>query len=215
MKGFGWVLGVVYLAVVSAWADVDKEPLRKWLKAQQGYKSVHAEFVQTRKLPTLSKPLINKGEMWAKRPGMFLWKMGDPPVVTVLRKNDTYLYLDAEKREAVQMGAESKYAKQFELLTGDMGKDLAEFEKNFRIKETNVHKGVYHVTFTPVNRRFRKRVPWLILSIALETNRTAGFELHLEDQSVISTRFTRYRYNVPIPESRFQADTTGYKVKKR
>ncbi|MEJ6570726.1 MAG: outer membrane lipoprotein carrier protein LolA [Akkermansiaceae bacterium] len=196
-------------------AAVDKVPLEKWLKSQKDYSSVYAEFVQTRKLATLRKPLVNKGKMWAKRPDMFLWKMGNPAAVTVLRKNDNYLYLDKEKNEAVQMGADSRYARQFELMTGDMGVDLADFEKRFSIKETKVVNGVYHATFAPVKRQFRKRVPWLILSVDVKTNRTAGFEIHLEDKTVISTQFTKYSLNVAIPDTQFKADTTGYKVKKK
>ncbi len=196
-------------------AAVDKVPLEKWLKSQKDYNSVYAEFVQTRKLATLRKPLVNKGKMWAKRPDMFLWKMGNPAAVTVLRKNDNYLYLDKEKNEAIQMGADSRYARQFELMTGDMGVDLADFEKRFSIKETKVVNGVYHATFAPVKRQFRKRVPWLILSVDVKTNRTAGFEIHLEDKTVISTQFTKYSLNVAIPDTQFKADTTGYKVKKK
>lgn len=153
--------------------------------------------------------------MWAKRPDMFLWVMGSPAVVTVLRKNDNYLYLDKEKNEAVQMGSDSRYARQFELMTGDMGETITEFEKRFTIKETKVVNGIYHATFTPANRQFRKRVPWLILSVHLKSNRTAGFEIHLEDKTVISTQFTKYSLNVAIPDSQFKVDTTGYKVKRK
>jgi len=203
------------LATSALSAQIDKAPLEQWLKSQKDYKSVYAEFVQTRKLPTLTKPLVNQGKMWAKRPNLFLWKIGDPPVVTVLRKNDSYLYLDKEKNEAVTMDASSRFARQFEILTGDMGGDLVEFEKRFVIKETKVNKGIYHVTFAPVKRQFRKRVPWLILSVAMKTNRTAGFEIHLEDKSVISTKFTRYSLNADVADSQFTADTTGYKVKRK
>ncbi|MBT8045199.1 MAG: hypothetical protein KJO79_09635, partial [Verrucomicrobiae bacterium] len=68
---------------------------------------------------------------------------------------------------------------------------------------------------SPANRQFRKRVPWLILSVHLRTNRTAGFEIHLEDKTVISTQFTKYSLNVPISDRRFTADTTGYKIKRK
>jgi outer membrane lipoprotein-sorting protein len=204
--------GLFAPAVSSA---IDKAPLEKWLQSQREYHSVYAEFVQTRKLATLRKPLVHKGKMWAKRPDLFLWRMGDPAVVTVLRKKDNYLYLDKEKNEAILMGADSRYARQFEMLTGDMGENLGEFEKRFIIKATKVVNGVYHATFTPANRRFRKRVPWLILSVDIRTNRTAGFEIHLEDKSVISTQFTRYSLNVAIPDSRFKVDTTGYKIKRK
>lgn len=199
----------------AASATIDKAPLEKWLKSQQEHHSAYAEFVQTRKLVTLRKPLVHRGKMWAKRPNLFLWQMGDPAVVTVLRKNDSYLYLDKEKNEAVMMGADSKYARQFELLTGDMGANMDEFEKRFIIKATKVVNGVYHATFTPTDRRFRKRVPWLILSVDARTSRTAGFEIHLDDKSVISTRFTRYSLDVAIPDSRFKVDTTGYKIKRK
>lgn len=215
MKFFlGWLVLIISLTGLVQ-AAVDKVPLETWLKSQKGYNSVYAEFVQTRKLATLRKPLVNKGKMWAKRPDLFLWKMGDPAVVTVLRKKDNYLYLDKEKNEALQMGADSRYARQFEILTGDMGADLSEFEKRFTIKETKVVNGVYHATFSPVSRQFRKRVPWLILSVHLKTSRTAGFEIHLEDKTVISTQFTRYSVNAVIPDKQFQADTTGYKIKRK
>ncbi len=198
-----------------AMAQVDKKPLEKWLAAQKNYRSAHAEFVQTRKLPALNKPLVNKGEMWAKRPDKFLWVMGKPAKVTVLRNAAGYLYLDAEKNEAIKMGSDSKYARQFEMLTGEMGEDLAEFEKNFRIEKIETRKNIYYTTLQPVNRRFRKRVPWMILAIDTRTNQTAGFDVHLQDKTVIETRFTRYRLNTPVDDGIFKADTTGYKVKSK
>lgn len=210
----GVLLGWCFCAGVLQ-ADADKAPLEKWLKVQQGYRSVYAEFVQTRKLAALNKPLVNKGEMWAKRPDRFLWKIGDPTQVTVLRNADGYLYLDAEKKEAFKVGVDSKYARQFEMLTGDMGQNLVEFEKRFRIEKMQTIKSVCYVTLQPVNRRFRKRVPWMILAIDTRTHRTAGFDVHLQDKTVIETRFTRYRMNIPIDDAVFQADTTGYKVKKK
>jgi outer membrane lipoprotein-sorting protein len=215
MKITALIICGVTLAASALSAQIDKAPLGEWLKSQKDYKSVYAEFVQTRKLPTLTKPLVNKGKMWAKRPDLFLWEMGEPAVITVLRKKENYLYLDKEKNEATQMGADSRYARQFELLTGDMGGDLAEFEKRFTIKETKVVKGIYHATFAPSNRQFRKRIPWLILSVHLKTNRTAGFEIHLKDKTVIRTQFTKYSLNVAIPDSLFKADTTGYKMKRK
>lgn len=215
MKFVVMIAGCVFVSVAPLFAGMNKAPLEKWLKMQQGYDSVYAEFVQTRKLATLNRPLVYKGRMWVKRPNLFLWKMGDPALVMVLRKGDSYLYLDKEKNEAVRMGADSRYARQFKMMTGDMGENISEFEKRFRIRKTEVKGGVYHVAFSPVNRQFRKRVPWLILSIHLRSNRMAGFEIHLEDKSVISTNFTRYSLNVAIPDSRFKADTTGYRVKRR
>lgn len=212
LLGVVFVIGGLFPQVVGA---VDKAPLEKWLQAQQKHDSVYAEFVQTRKLATLRKPLVNKGRMWAKRPDKFLWVMGNPAVVTVLRKGDNYLYLDKEKNEAVKMGADSRYARQFEMMTGDMGETLTDFEKKFTIKETKVVNGIYHVTFAPSSRQFRKRVPWLILSVHMKTNRTAGFEIHLEDKTVISTQFTKYSLDVPIADNVFKADTTGYKVKRK
>ena len=203
------------MGAMGALGAVEKAPLEKWLAEQKGYRSVHAEFTQTRKLPALSKPLVGKGEMWAKRPDKFLWKMGEPAKVTVLRNAEGYLYLDAEKNEAIKMGADSKYARQFEVLTGEMGGNLAEFEKRFRIERAEVRKGIYYATLQPVNRRFRKRVPWMILAIDIKSNRTAGFDVHLEDKSVIETRFTRYSFNAPVDDGIFTADTTGYKVKRK
>ena len=69
---------------------VEKVPLQKWLAGQKNYQSAYAEFVQTRKLTALNKPLVSKGEKWAKRPDQFLWKMGKPAQVTVLRNANKY-----------------------------------------------------------------------------------------------------------------------------
>ncbi len=63
----------IWVSVTSLHSAVEKAPLAKWLTAQKAYRSAHAEFVQTRKLPALNKPLVSKGEMWAKRPDKFLW----------------------------------------------------------------------------------------------------------------------------------------------
>src|SRR5690606_21715580 len=59
-------------------AEPDLKPLEAWIAGQKGLKSLDAEFVQERKLPSLKKPVATPGRLRVQRPGKLLWELGQP-----------------------------------------------------------------------------------------------------------------------------------------
>ncbi|MBK1791871.1 LolA family protein [Persicirhabdus sediminis] len=203
---------ILLVSLVPARAS-DLAPLESWLAAQANYRSVQAEFIQTRQLASVRDPLTAKGEMWAKHPGYFLWDIGRPSKVRVVRNPAGYTYFNLAEMKAVVMAPDSRYAKQFAFLNAEMPASLAELQKRFKIEKTSMDaQKIFSVTMSPVARRMRSELPWVMFQIDSQKNQLVAFEIHLKDKTKIRTVFTKYQWNVKIPDSRFQLSTAGFEV---
>ena len=76
------------LSLISiARAELDVKPLEAWIARQKDMKSLEADFVQERKLPSLKKPVSTPGRLRMERPGKLLWESNvirDPLLVCLL-----------------------------------------------------------------------------------------------------------------------------------
>jgi len=196
---------VCLLVCTKSYAEFDKKTLDVWLKSQVGYQTVEADFVQTRKLETLNKPIRNKGKLWVSyKDNQFRWDIGEPVKVHILRTGDDILYVDLRRKKKEVVDADSKKGRQFSFLTNKLAKNIEEFEKEFKFIKTETKDGVYYALFEPKKKSMKKRVPYLALGIRVQTNKLALFEMHLVEATVIRTEFTRYEVNKKIEAVIFQ-----------
>src|SRR5262245_46933594 len=73
---FAIFLGVLCMTV-SAHAAELHVTLQSWLSAQTNIHGWSAEVTQTRRLKTLTQPLLAKGRVWFAAPNRFRWQIGD------------------------------------------------------------------------------------------------------------------------------------------
>ena len=136
---------LVLLSLISlAAAEPDLKPLEAWIRKQKDLKSLDAEFVQERKLPSLKKPIATPGRLRIQRPGKLLWELGQPVKTLAVSDGTTMTLLDVAKKRGKKVDAASADARQFTLLSDEafgrftkmLDKPPAENPKLRRLLET-------------------------------------------------------------------------------
>ena len=205
---------LVLLSLVSlAAAEPDLKPLEKWIGRQKTLRSLDADFVQERKLPSLKKPVSTPGRMRMVRPGKLRWELGNPVKTLAVSDGKTMTLLDVAKKRGKTIDAGSQEARQFTLLSDDAFRDLAGFRRAFELVESRMSGPIYQLTVRPKDKGMRKRVPWLFLDIDTRSHELRALDLELDDKSRIRTVFSNTKVNARVDPAVFTADTAGYLMK--
>ncbi len=191
-------------------AEPDLKPLEAWIAGQKGLKSLDAEFVQERKLPSLKKPVATPGRLRVQRPGKLLWELGQPVKTLAASDGTTMTLLDVAKKRGRRIDASSADARRFTLLSGEAFRDLEGFQAAFEPVESRVTAGIYQLTVRPKDKAMRRQVPWMFFDIDLKTRELRALELEMEDKSRIRTVFKDAEINAKIDPAVFTPDTSGY-----
>lgn len=205
---------LVLLSLVSlAAAEPDLKPLEKWIGRQKSMRSLDADFVQERKLPSLKKPVSTPGRMRMVRPGKLRWELGNPVKTLAVSDGKTMTLLDVARKRGKTIDAGSAEARQFTLLSDEAFRDLAGFRQAFELVESRMSGPIYQLTVRPKDKGMRKRVPWLFLDIDTRSHELRALDLELDDKSRIRTVFSNTKVNAKVDPALFTADTAGYLMK--
>jgi outer membrane lipoprotein-sorting protein len=131
-------------------------------------------------------------------------KDGDLVVANVRRKKAKVYPLKALEQEQAAMG--------FSFIEAGFPKSLAEFEKNFSVKEVETVDGIHRVTVTINDRRTSVGLRKMVFFIAADSHDLRGFYLRFRDSSSITTRFTGVKKNPGIPQDEFKLDLSSYET---
>lgn len=206
------MLTLIALAT-SLHAGLDIKPLETWIARQKSLKSLDADFVQERKLPSLKKPIETPGRMRMVRPGKLLWELGKPAKTMAISDGTTMTLLDVGKKRGKRIEAGSPEAKQFTMLSDESFRDLASFQQAFELVESRVTTGIYQLTVRPKDKAMRRNVSWMFLDIDMATQELRALAIELDDKTRIRTVFSNTRINPKIDPALFTPDTTGYLMK--
>ena len=208
------VLAILLLAASVLHAEVDTAPLEAWLKRQASIRSLEADFIQERTLPSLKEPVTTPGTLAIARPGKLRWDLGNPPKTTAVSDGTTITLLDVAKQQARTMPADSSHARSFSML-GDrsLSGGLEGFTKAFELVESRMTDGIYQLTTRPKDRAMRNKVGYVFFDIDPAKAELRAIEMRMDDKSRIRTVFTRTRFNTEIPADRFTPSLEGYKVR--
>ncbi|WP_193211287.1 LolA family protein [Luteolibacter marinus] len=205
---------LVFLSLVSiARAELDLAPLDAWIKRQKTLKTLDADFVQERKLPSLKKAVSTPGRMRMIRPGKLLWELGEPVKTMAVSDGSTMTLVDVSKKRGQRIDADSAKARQFTLLSNEAFRDLGSFQETFELVESRIVNGIYQITLKPKERAMRKQVAWMFLDIDTRTNELRALALELADKSRIRTIFTRTTINGKVDPAVFSPDLAGYLIR--
>jgi len=206
-------LVALLVLAASAVAGPDPAPLETWIRRQTEIRSLEADFIQERRLPSLKQPVTSSGRLALLRPGFLRWELGDPPATVAVADGTSLVLAEIGEKRARKIPADAPEAKRFTMLAGEPFRDLAAFRAAFDLHESRADGDVYQATLRPTDRRLRANVPWVFLTIDQSNNHLRAFELELKDGSRIRSVFSRIRINTEIPAARFHFDLTGYRVR--
>lgn len=205
---------LVLLSLISiARAELDLAPLQAWIGKQKTLKTLDADFVQERSLPSLKRPVSTPGRIRMVRPGQLRWELGDPVKTMAVSDGNTMTLVDLAKKRAQRIEADSAKARQFTMLSDNAFRDIASFRETFELVESRVVDGIYQLTVKPKARAMRKQVSWMFLDIDTRTKELRAMALELSDKSRIRTVFTRTKINGKIDPAIFTPDLAGYMIR--
>ena len=198
-------------SVVSAgW---DPAPLDAWIRKQAAVRTLQADFVQERILPSLKQPVRTAGRLCFVRPDRLSWELGEPVRTRVVVRDGTLTLMQVDARTATRMPSDSVQAKPFTVLTAEAFRDRAAFEAAFEPVDSSVTRGIYQLTMRPKDGSMRGRIPWMFLDIDVATHELRAFAFEMPDQSRVRTIFSQLVINREIDDARFRPVLDGYQVR--
>ncbi len=195
----------------------DLAPVKKWIARQDEFRSVQADFTQTRALRALRSPVAVPGRIWFSTPTNSLrWELGDPAKTVVLRKGDSYLIIQPSKKKAERVSdknvAKEGGARGFAMMEFPLARDFADFQKKFEILKVGAEGQSCHLEILPRDAQARKFLSALKIDFDTATGHMLAFEMTTRDGSSMRNEFGNVRVNQKIDRGTFDYDLTGYEV---
>ena len=193
----------------------DLAPLKKWIARQDDFRSVAADFTQTRSLRVLRDPVARPGRLWFATPGSFRWELGTPAKTIVLRRGDSVLIITPEKKKAERRAASDAAEKTggMAMMRFPIAKDFADFQRQFEILASTASERRCEVEVVPRDPQARKFMTVMKIAFDTVTGHMLAFEMVFKDGSSLRNEFTNVRVNQKIEREQFDYDLTGFEVK--
>ena len=188
-----FALGIIS-ALQNVRADETSRVLDAWFAAQKNVHTWSADFVQTRALKTLTRPLIASGHISFAAPNDFRWELGQPAQTIALRHGDEMfvIYPRLKRAENYPMGAgtPTEWRDTMSLLQAGFPRDRKEFNAQFQILSLVETNGVWQLALQPKSVFARRMMPELNIGLATNNFSLASTELVFVDGSRMRNEFT-------------------------
>lgn len=190
-------------------------PLKEALRKQAQHKSVVVTFRQTKKVPSLTKPIQTPGKLWLLPGKAFKWQLGNPVKQTIIYNGGDVLVMDEVKKTAKRVSPNDRAVKPLFLTLG-MGKEASfeEMSKVFAITGTNQAKGRYLATFAPKPRSIKKIIKSLLMQVNLKTSFIERIGWVQRDGTEAMTEFFTPKINTKVPATTFKVTEANYRWEK-
>jgi len=179
--------------------STDWEEIRR---AASSIKSIETSFVQTKALKILARPLVSRGVMAFRRPNDLRWEYQSPlqtllvaragSVQRFIKHGDAWVADSTAKLEAMKivLGEINQW------LNGDFTSS-----KTFR---PELRKTPSTVDLLPVDPSLAKIISRIVISFAERPGTVRAIDIYEGDAGVTHIAFENTRYDVPIPDQRFE-----------
>lgn len=196
--------------------EIGMEVIRNWLGTNTGVGSVRIDFAQTRHMKSLKVPIKQDGVLWldfATEPRRFRWQAGDPPQTIVVGRGGGILIVRTPGKKFERKASGEEAAPGMASLAHGFPRTLEDFMKKYHILEVRPDQNTYRILARPLGASGRG-VETFTFVVERDRYRLLGIELNMKDGSSVNTVFNRVQANVPLPDSLFSPDLTGYKETK-
>jgi outer membrane lipoprotein-sorting protein len=212
------LLFVLLLPVLVHGAEVGPNlaPIKQWIERQNDFRSVSADFVQTRSLRTLKSPLESPGHLWFVAPNTFRWELGKPAKTIVVRKGETMLIVTPAKRRAERQNANDAGGKSgmqsLAMLSFPLAESFADFQRKFEVLSVDVEGNRCRCEILPRDAGARRMMRAMTLEFDTRSAHVISLGFVARDGSSLENRFSNIRVNPQIDRDLFEIDLEGYEV---
>lgn len=188
-----------------------------WLGGQTNVSTWSADFVQTRRLPALARPLTAPGHVWFATPDRFRWELGEPVQSVAVRRGDALLVLSPRLKRAETLDlravARGPMRDAMALLDTGFPRDAAEFSRRFEVRSIGTTNACHELNLLPRDAGARRLLAGLTVTVATNGFALVATELRFADGTVLRNDFTNAAVNAAIAPGRFDtAVPEGYSV---
>jgi len=188
--------------------STDDALLRGWLNAQTNIQTWEADFVQTRRLKSLTQPLTAQGHVWFAAPNRFRWEITNPRSPTIaVREAAQMLVLYPKLKRGERYSLESDKAREWKdtlaLLDAGFPRSREQVESRFRIVGQSTANGVHEIALEPRAEAARRIMPEIKIGFDASNFALRSTVLQFADGSTMENVFTNAVLNPKIDESVF------------
>jgi outer membrane lipoprotein-sorting protein len=206
-KKLFFALGI-FSALQNVRADGTNPVLDSWFAAQKNIRTWSADFIQTRALKTLTRPLVAKGHISFAAPNDFRWELGQPAQTIALRHDDEmfviYPRLKRAERYPLGAGTPAEWRDTMSLLQAGFPDDRKEFDSQFEILSLTQTNGAWQLSLRPKSVFARRMMPELQIGLATNDFSLVSTELIFVDGSKMRDDFTNAALNPALDENLFK-----------
>ena len=169
-------------------------------KASERISTVHADFIQTKRMKMLSDAMVSKGKMWCTQPNFLRWEYQSPQTSLFILNNGKVLLSKGKHDRVVSINRSKMFRQMTRLMMPDgLGKCLTD-EKDFRV--TVESENTQHIlTLFPQSKELKQLFTRLVLYYNRKQSVVTKVEMYEKrgDSSVIE--LTNIKTNQNIDES--------------
>jgi outer membrane lipoprotein-sorting protein len=200
---------VLCVVVGPAFAQTSDNPaLLGWLAAQTNIQTWSADFVQTRNLASLTRPLTATGKVWFAAPNRFRWELGQPARTIAVRETDQLLVIYPRLKRVERYPLDSRQAGPWKdtlaLLDAGFPRSRAEVESRFNILSQQAVGGADEVALQPKSETARHFMPKITIGFDPASFSLLSTELQFADGSTMRNAFTNAVVNPALDPSLFE-----------
>ena len=216
LKTVQLILAFLFLANRLPAADTNAV-LDHWFAAQKQLQSWSADFIQTRTLKTLTRPLTTPGHVDFALPDEFRWELGKPARTIAVGGSGEmvviYPLLKRAERYPLGQNAPKQWRDTMSLLQAGFPHDQQEFESEFQVQSLAETNGVWQLVLQPKSTFARQMMPELHLGLATNDYSLTSTEMVFADGSRMRSDFTNAVLNPMLDKSVFDRQPpAGFKV---
>jgi len=214
---FGGIAVLLTMFNTVAKADDLAPAVITWLDAQAKIQTWTADFTQTRKLKSLTQPLVAHGKVWFAEPNKFRWELGNPPQTIAVRAPQELiiLYPHLKRAERFSLNAQQPgpWRDALGLLEAGFPRSRAAMEAQYNILSQKFNGNVCKLFLQPKSVAARRMMPRIEVDFDTTENLLRATELEFADGSTMRNDFSNIVTNPKIDTQMFSPPIPdNYKV---
>ena len=199
------------LSLLTAFSSVQAAELApamaSWLAAQTNIHAWSADFIQTRRLKSLTQPLTATGHVWFAAPNRFRWELGRPAQTIAVREARELLiiYPLLKRVERLPLTGEmpGPWRDALALLEAGFPRSRVDLEGRYEILSQTVTNEMGQLVLQPKSASARRMIPRIEIDVNTKDHSLRGTEIQFADGSSLRNDFERAQFNPTIDNQLF------------
>lgn len=210
-RGMVFSMGLLLLALGARLRAAEANSLvSSWVSAQTNVQSWSSDFVQTRRLKSLTQPLTAQGHVWFAAPNRFRWELGHPAQTIAVRTPAEMLVIYPRLKRVEHFPLSGSQAGPWRdalaLLEAGFPRSQAELETQYNVLGQTVNGQICEVTLQPKSAAARRMMPQIKIDFDTRDFSLRGTELEFADGSTLRNDFKSPEINPPVDEKLFSPE---------